>query len=64
MGKSSASQPINENSKDVFVDGTLILDNLIWYLYDLLRDTQIVSLQDLRRKLVSIHIIPEDVVQD
>lgn len=51
VGKSSASQHVNENSKDVFVDGTLILDNLIWYLYDLLRDIQIVSLQDLRRKL-------------
>ena len=64
VGKSSASQHVNENSKDVFVGGTLILDNLIWYLYDLLRDIQIVSLQDLRRKLVRIHIILEDVVQD
>lgn len=51
VGKSSASQHVNENSKDVFIGGTLILDNLIWYLYDLLRDIQIVSLQDLRRKL-------------
>lgn len=64
VGKSSASQHMNENSKDVFVDGTLILDNLIWYLYDLLRDIQIISLQDLRRKLVSIYITLEDVVQD
>ena len=64
VGKSSASQHENENSKDVFIGGTLILDNLIWYLYDLLRDIQIVSLQDLRRKLVRIHIILEDVVQD
>ncbi|OCL03937.1 hypothetical protein AOQ84DRAFT_391914, partial [Glonium stellatum] len=51
VGKSNASQHTNENNKDVFIGGTLILDNLIWYLYDLLRDIQIVSLQDLRRKL-------------
>ncbi|OCK75536.1 hypothetical protein K432DRAFT_429346 [Lepidopterella palustris CBS 459.81] len=46
-----AAKAKSDTSKDVFVDGKLVLENLIGFIYDLMKDIKLVSLVDLRRKL-------------
>jgi hypothetical protein len=52
--ESEAAEALAESSKDVFVEGRLNIDNLITYLFELLKNIRIISQMDLRTKLVSL----------